>query len=44
MIKSENARPNGWIYVDIRGRDLGGYVADAKRAVADLVDIPPDIP
>jgi Cu(I)/Ag(I) efflux system membrane protein CusA/SilA len=40
MIKSENARPNGWVYVDIRGRDLGGYVADAKRAVADLVDIP----
>jgi Cu(I)/Ag(I) efflux system membrane protein CusA/SilA len=40
MIKSENARPNGWIYVDIRGRDLGGYVADAKRVVADLVDIP----
>ena len=40
MIKSENARPNGWIYVDIRGRDLGGYVADAKRAVADLVEIP----
>jgi len=41
MIKSENARPNGWIYVDIRGRDLGGYVADAKHAVADLVAIPP---
>jgi Cu(I)/Ag(I) efflux system membrane protein CusA/SilA len=40
MIKSENARPNGWIYVDIRGRDLGGYVADAQRAVAELVDIP----
>jgi len=40
MIKSENARPNGWIYVDIRGRDLGGYVADAKRAVADLVEMP----
>ena len=40
MIKSENARPNGWIYVDIRGRDLGGYVADAKRAVADRVEIP----
>ena len=40
LIKSENARPNGWIYVDIRGRDLGGYVADAKRAVADQVAIP----
>ena len=26
MIKSENARLNGWVYVDIRGRDLGSYV------------------
>ncbi len=41
MIKSENARPNGWIYVDIRGRDLGGYVADAKRVVAEQVQLPP---
>ncbi len=41
MIKSENARPNGWIYVDIRGRDLGGYVAEAKRAVAEQVQLPP---
>ncbi|MFA5937751.1 MAG: efflux RND transporter permease subunit [Sinimarinibacterium sp.] len=40
MIKSENARPNGWIYVDIRGRDLGGYVADAKKAVAEQVQLP----
>jgi Cu(I)/Ag(I) efflux system membrane protein CusA/SilA len=41
MIKSENARPNGWIYVDIRDRDLGGYVADAKQAVAEQVRLPP---
>ncbi|MDB5969382.1 MAG: CusA/CzcA family heavy metal efflux transporter [Hydrocarboniphaga sp.] len=41
MIKSENARPNGWVYVDIRGRDLGGYVADAQRAVAEQVPLPP---
>jgi Cu(I)/Ag(I) efflux system membrane protein CusA/SilA len=41
MIKSENARPNGWIYVDIRGRDIGGYVADAKRAVTGAVELPP---
>ena len=40
MIKSENARPNGWIYVDIRGRDLGGYVGDAKLAVQQQVDLP----
>ncbi|MDD3762955.1 MAG: efflux RND transporter permease subunit [Pseudomonadota bacterium] len=40
MIKSENARPNGWIYVDIRGRDLGGYVADAMKAVSERVTLP----
>ncbi|TAM11923.1 MAG: efflux RND transporter permease subunit [Nevskiaceae bacterium] len=40
MIKSENARPNGWIYVDIRGRDLGGYVAEARKAVAEQVKLP----
>ncbi len=40
LIKSENARPNGWIYVDIRGRDLGGYVAEAKRVVAGQVAVP----
>ncbi len=39
-IKSENARPNGWTYVDITGRDLGSYVAEAQRAVADLVELP----
>ncbi|MDM4771384.1 efflux RND transporter permease subunit [Solimonas sp. SE-A11] len=40
MIKSENARPNGWIYVDIRGRDLGGYVAEARKTVAEQVQLP----
>ena len=40
MIKSENARPNGWVYVDIRGRDLGRYVADAQAAVAEQVTLP----
>jgi Cu(I)/Ag(I) efflux system membrane protein CusA/SilA len=40
VIKSENARLNGWTYVDIAGRDLGGYVAEAQRAVAAKVDLP----
>jgi len=40
MIKSENARPNGWIFVDIEGMDLGSYVALARDAVADQVDLP----
>ncbi|MGC2855544.1 efflux RND transporter permease subunit [Novispirillum sp. DQ9] len=41
MIRSENARLNGWIYVDIGGVDLGGYVERARQAVAGAVDLPP---
>ncbi len=40
MIKSENARLNGWIYVDIKGVDLGTYVKAARKAVAAQVDLP----
>ena len=40
VIKSENARPNGWTYVDIVDRDLGSYVAEAQRAVADSIELP----
>ncbi len=40
MIKSENARLNGWIFVDIEGVDLGSYVAAAKQAVAEQVELP----
>jgi Cu(I)/Ag(I) efflux system membrane protein CusA/SilA len=40
MIKSENARLNGWVYVDIKGVDLGTYVTAARQAVADQVDLP----
>lgn len=39
-IKSENARPNGWTLVDIEGRDLGSYVAEAQKVVAEQVDLP----
>ena len=41
MIKSEDAQLNGWVYVDIKGRDLGSYVADARRVVANHVKLPP---
>jgi Cu(I)/Ag(I) efflux system membrane protein CusA/SilA len=41
MIRSENARLSGWISVDIGGRDLGSYVLDAQRAVAEQVRLPP---
>ncbi len=40
-IKSENARPNAWIYVDIRTSDIGGYIARAREAVAREVAMPP---
>ena len=41
MIKSENARLNGWTYIDIQGRDLGSYVEEAKNVVAEQVRLPP---
>ena len=41
MIKSEMGSLAGWIYVDLAGRDVGGYVRDAKRAVAANVKLPP---
>ncbi|MGH8569111.1 MAG: efflux RND transporter permease subunit, partial [Gammaproteobacteria bacterium] len=41
MIKSENARLNGWVFVDTQGRDLGGYVKEAKARVAEEVKLPP---
>lgn len=40
MIKTENARPNGWVFVDIDGRDLGSYVAEAQKVVAEQVVLP----
>ena len=40
MIKTENARPNGWVFVDIDGRDLGSYVVEAQKAVTEQLDLP----
>ncbi len=40
MIKTENARLNGWIFVDIKDRDLASYVANAQQVVSDSVDLP----
>jgi copper/silver efflux system protein len=39
-IKSENARLNGWTFVDIDGVDVGSYVEDAMKVVADQVELP----
>jgi Cu(I)/Ag(I) efflux system membrane protein CusA/SilA len=41
MIRNENGMLVGYVYVDIAGRDVGGYVADAKAAVARAVKLPP---
>jgi len=40
VIKSENARLNGWAYIDITGRDLGSYVAEAQQVVAEQLELP----
>ncbi|MEF8746435.1 MAG: CusA/CzcA family heavy metal efflux RND transporter [Candidatus Accumulibacter propinquus] len=40
-IRTENALLSAYIFIDIRDRDIGGYVADAKKAVAEQVSFPP---
>jgi Cu(I)/Ag(I) efflux system membrane protein CusA/SilA len=41
MLKSEDARQSGWTFVDIRGVDVGSYVALARERVRQRVDLPP---
>jgi Cu(I)/Ag(I) efflux system membrane protein CusA/SilA len=40
MIRDENGRLSGYVYVDVSGRDIGGYIADAKNAVRQKVSVP----
>src|SRR5581483_8334523 len=40
MIKSENARPSLWVYVDVRDRDLVGFVREAQSKVGQEVQLP----
>jgi Cu(I)/Ag(I) efflux system membrane protein CusA/SilA len=40
LIKTENARLNGWTYIDIEGRDLGSYVIEAQQVVNEQVKLP----
>ncbi|MDX1500812.1 MAG: CusA/CzcA family heavy metal efflux RND transporter [Thermoanaerobaculia bacterium] len=40
-IKSENARPNAWVYVDLEGIDVGSWVERAREEVARRVELPP---
>jgi len=41
MLRSENARLSGWVYVDIRGRDMSSVVRDMQQAVAKEVKLQP---
>lgn len=41
MLKSENARPSGWVYIDVRGRDLSSVVADLRQAIDSEVKLDP---
>jgi len=40
-IKTENARPNAWVYIDLDGIDVGTYVRNAKAELADRLELPP---
>jgi Cu(I)/Ag(I) efflux system membrane protein CusA/SilA len=40
MLRDENGMLNGYVYVDVAGRDIGGYVEEAKRVVRDKVQLP----
>lgn len=40
MLRSENARLNGWVYVDIRGRDIGSFVKEARAEVGKQLVLP----
>ncbi len=40
MIRDENGRLSGYVYVDVSGRDIGSYIADAKKVVQEKVSVP----
>jgi Cu(I)/Ag(I) efflux system membrane protein CusA/SilA len=40
MLRDENGMLNGYVYVDVAGRDIGSFVSEAKRAVAEKVSLP----
>jgi Cu(I)/Ag(I) efflux system membrane protein CusA/SilA len=41
VIRTEGAMPTAWVFVDVAGRDIGSYVADAERMVSREVTLPP---
>jgi Cu(I)/Ag(I) efflux system membrane protein CusA/SilA len=40
VVRTEDAQPTAWVYVDVAGRDIGSYVEEARRMVADEVKLP----
>ena len=40
MLRSENARLTGWVFVDIAGRDIGTYVEDARKEILAKINLP----
>ncbi|HEY0995701.1 MAG TPA: CusA/CzcA family heavy metal efflux RND transporter [Gemmatimonadaceae bacterium] len=41
VVRTEDAQPTAWVYVDVAGRDIGSYVRDAQRLVQQNVTMPP---
>ena len=41
VVRTEDAVPTAWVYIDVAGRDIGGYVAEARRMVEREVRLPP---
>jgi copper/silver efflux system protein len=40
VVRTEDALPTAWVYVDVEGRDIGGYVREARKMVAGMVELP----
>ena len=40
VVRTEGAQPTAWVFVDVRDRDIGSYVADARKAVEQAVVLP----
>ena len=41
VVRTEDALPTAWVYIDVANRDIGGYVAEAREVVASRVTLPP---
>ena len=41
VVRTEGAMPTAWVYVDVAGRDIGSYVAEAQQKVSWIVPLPP---